>query len=241
MSFVEGLRCRECGRAFPAEALHVCDWCFGPLEVTYDYEAIAAATTRESIAAGPTRSGGTPTCCPRSTTGPSTWVPASPPWCGPTASRPISDWASCGSRTTPSTPPARSRTGWWRWPWPGPGPWASRSRPARPPATWPTRWPPTRPGRACATWSSSPPTSSRARWSPAPSTGPTWWPSTAATTTSTACARSWRRSAPRGRSSTSTCAPTTPRGRRRSPSRRRNSWDGRCPTTSSSRWRRDRS
>jgi threonine synthase len=54
MSFVEGLRCRECGRAFPAEALHVCDWCFGPLEVTYDYDAIAAATTRESIAAGPT-------------------------------------------------------------------------------------------------------------------------------------------------------------------------------------------
>jgi threonine synthase len=54
VSFVEGLRCRECGRAFPAEALHVCDWCFGPLEVTYDYDAIAAATSRESIAAGPT-------------------------------------------------------------------------------------------------------------------------------------------------------------------------------------------
>jgi len=54
MSFVEGLRCRECGRAFPAEALHVCDWCFGPLEVDYDYDAIAAATTRVSIAAGPT-------------------------------------------------------------------------------------------------------------------------------------------------------------------------------------------
>ena len=53
MSFVQGLRCRECGRAFPAEALHVCDWCFGPLEVSYDYEAIAAATTRASIAAGP--------------------------------------------------------------------------------------------------------------------------------------------------------------------------------------------
>ncbi|MFN2608625.1 MAG: threonine synthase [Acidimicrobiales bacterium] len=53
MPFVEGLRCRECGRAYPAEALHVCEFCFGPLEVTYDYEAIAAATTRESIAAGP--------------------------------------------------------------------------------------------------------------------------------------------------------------------------------------------
>jgi threonine synthase len=51
--FVEGLRCRECGRAYPSEALHVCEYCFGPLEVTYDYEAIAAATTRESLAAGP--------------------------------------------------------------------------------------------------------------------------------------------------------------------------------------------
>ncbi len=37
----------------PAEALHVCDYCFGPLEVTYDYERIAATVTRERIAAGP--------------------------------------------------------------------------------------------------------------------------------------------------------------------------------------------
>ena len=53
MLFVEGLRCRECGRAYPAEALHVCEYCFGPLEVTYDYEAAAAAISRQSIAAGP--------------------------------------------------------------------------------------------------------------------------------------------------------------------------------------------
>ena len=53
MDFVTGLRCRECGRAYPAEALHVCDYCFGPLEVTYDYERIAASVTRERIAAGP--------------------------------------------------------------------------------------------------------------------------------------------------------------------------------------------
>src|SRR5437764_11104104 len=53
MGFVEGLRCRECSRQFPAEALHVCDWCFGPLEVAYDYERIASAVSRESIAAGP--------------------------------------------------------------------------------------------------------------------------------------------------------------------------------------------
>ena len=53
MDFVSGLRCRECGRAYPAEALHVCDYCFGPLEVTYDYEAIAASISRDSIGRGP--------------------------------------------------------------------------------------------------------------------------------------------------------------------------------------------
>jgi threonine synthase len=51
--FIEGLSCRECAHTYPAEALHVCEWCFGPLEVTYQYDAIAAATTRESIANGP--------------------------------------------------------------------------------------------------------------------------------------------------------------------------------------------
>ncbi|MDP9404282.1 MAG: threonine synthase [Actinomycetota bacterium] len=49
-----GLCCRECARPYPPEALHVCEYCFGPLEVAYDYEAIAAATSREKISAGPT-------------------------------------------------------------------------------------------------------------------------------------------------------------------------------------------
>ena len=43
MSFFTGLRCRMCGASFPAEALFVCDQCLGPLEVTYDYDAIRAA------------------------------------------------------------------------------------------------------------------------------------------------------------------------------------------------------
>jgi len=51
--FIEGLRCRECGRSYPAAALHVCDFCFGPLEVTYDYEGMARTVTRERIEAGP--------------------------------------------------------------------------------------------------------------------------------------------------------------------------------------------
>jgi len=53
VDFVSGLRCRECGRTYPAEALHVCDFCFGPLEVTYDYERIAATVSRERIESGP--------------------------------------------------------------------------------------------------------------------------------------------------------------------------------------------
>ena len=51
MSFVEGLRCRECSRAYPAEALHVCEYCFGPLEIAYDYAAIAKVLTRAVIEA----------------------------------------------------------------------------------------------------------------------------------------------------------------------------------------------
>ena len=50
---LSALRCRECARTYPAEALHVCEFCFGPLEVEYDYEAMAAAVSREKIAVGP--------------------------------------------------------------------------------------------------------------------------------------------------------------------------------------------
>ena len=50
MSFVKGLQCRECGQDYPKEPLHVCETCFGPLEIVYDYEAIANAISREKIA-----------------------------------------------------------------------------------------------------------------------------------------------------------------------------------------------
>ncbi len=52
-SMVQALRCRECGRDYPKEALHVCEDCFGPLEVAYDYEAVAARLTRAAIATRP--------------------------------------------------------------------------------------------------------------------------------------------------------------------------------------------
>ena len=53
MKHVSGLCCRECGSDYPIAPQHVCDFCFGPLEVVYDYEGIAADVTAGSIAAGP--------------------------------------------------------------------------------------------------------------------------------------------------------------------------------------------
>lgn len=53
MSFAKALRCRECGREYPMTASHVCEFCFGPLEVVYDYEGMVGKVTRESISKGP--------------------------------------------------------------------------------------------------------------------------------------------------------------------------------------------
>jgi threonine synthase len=50
MSFVKGLQCRECGQDYPKEPRHVCENCFGPLEVVYDYDAIKKSISREEIA-----------------------------------------------------------------------------------------------------------------------------------------------------------------------------------------------
>ena len=52
MTAATNLRCRECHRDYPLAALHVCEFCFGPLEVTYDYEAIRRNVSRASIEAG---------------------------------------------------------------------------------------------------------------------------------------------------------------------------------------------
>ena len=49
----DGLRCRECGRLFGSEARYVCEWCFGPLEVVYDYDAISGRVDRARIGRGP--------------------------------------------------------------------------------------------------------------------------------------------------------------------------------------------
>jgi threonine synthase len=52
-SFARSLRCRECGREYPLEPSNVCEWCFGPLEVFYDYAAIKSHISRQHIENGP--------------------------------------------------------------------------------------------------------------------------------------------------------------------------------------------
>ncbi len=50
---LKGLKCRECGRHYDAAPIHVCEFCFGPLEVDYRYDVLKSIVTRDSIAAGP--------------------------------------------------------------------------------------------------------------------------------------------------------------------------------------------
>lgn len=51
--YFTSLKCRECGRLYPKQAIHVCDFDFGPLEAAYDYEAIGKVLTRELIESRP--------------------------------------------------------------------------------------------------------------------------------------------------------------------------------------------
>ncbi len=53
MSYMLGLRCRECGRSYPKEVIFVCEYCFSSVEVEYDYDAIRKVLTREAIASRP--------------------------------------------------------------------------------------------------------------------------------------------------------------------------------------------
>lgn len=53
MPKVLGMRCRECGEEYPIAPVHVCELCFGPLEVLLNWEEITPRVTRETIQAGP--------------------------------------------------------------------------------------------------------------------------------------------------------------------------------------------
>ena len=49
---VESLKCKECGTTYELDASYVCENCFGPLEVAYDYSELDAAEVKRRIQAG---------------------------------------------------------------------------------------------------------------------------------------------------------------------------------------------
>jgi len=49
MNYIKSLKCKECNREFPISPVHVCEFCFGPLEVVYEYGEIKKVLTREKI------------------------------------------------------------------------------------------------------------------------------------------------------------------------------------------------
>src|SRR6266851_676164 len=53
MAKLLGLRCRECGAEYELQATHVCEMCFGPLDVVYDEAALKKKVSRQSIERGP--------------------------------------------------------------------------------------------------------------------------------------------------------------------------------------------
>ena len=53
MAKLLGLRCRECGAEYELQATNVCEMCFGPLDVVFDYAFLKQRVSRESIEQGP--------------------------------------------------------------------------------------------------------------------------------------------------------------------------------------------
>ncbi len=53
MSYTRALRCRKCGQEYPIKPMNLCELCFSPLEVVYDYDAMRGAVSREKFATGP--------------------------------------------------------------------------------------------------------------------------------------------------------------------------------------------
>jgi threonine synthase len=49
----QALQCKECRETYPLDARYVCERCFGPLEVAYDFGGLDPAETRRRIQAGP--------------------------------------------------------------------------------------------------------------------------------------------------------------------------------------------
>jgi threonine synthase len=48
----EALRCKECAQTYPLDARYVCERCFGPLEVAYDFSDLDPESAKRKIQAG---------------------------------------------------------------------------------------------------------------------------------------------------------------------------------------------
>ena len=53
MSYLLHLKCRECGRTYPADPLAACEECWAPLEAVYDYPRLWADLRRDDLAGRP--------------------------------------------------------------------------------------------------------------------------------------------------------------------------------------------
>ena len=53
MAKMKALVCRECGKEYLTKAIHVCEMCFGPLEVKYNYTEVKQVISRQKIEDGP--------------------------------------------------------------------------------------------------------------------------------------------------------------------------------------------
>lgn len=49
MDYIKGLKCRECGKEYPKKPLYVCEYCFGPLGINYNYSKIKDTLDKETI------------------------------------------------------------------------------------------------------------------------------------------------------------------------------------------------
>ncbi len=53
MSYARALRCRKCGQEYPLQPLNLCESCLSPLDVSYDYKAMAKVVSQKKLAGGP--------------------------------------------------------------------------------------------------------------------------------------------------------------------------------------------
>ena len=224
------LNCKECGADYPLEALFVCDQCFGPLEVTYDF---SGRQRGRGEAQDPGRAGqhlalrGLPAVrrparrrhCSR----------ARPRCCGPTGWPSDSGSVRSGSRTTPPTRPTASRTGSSRSPWRRRSSSASTPSPAPRPATSRTRSRPTPRRRASTSYVFVPGDLEEQKLLATDVYGTELVGVEGNYDDVNRLCTELAAGARAGRSSTSTSAPTTRRARRRSPTRPSSSSAGELP------------